>query len=106
MIDLTKEQWAEFYGITFDSRGNQESIPGWKPDFSKWYALWDADEDCWFISPKVFYDNNKCIPDHCITFEVPGFYEGMEHALMSENLTFYEEQEQQLIDLGFKLGNV
>ena len=97
MIDLTDEQLLEFYGLTFDEDGDEHTVKNWKPDFSKWVAF--SRKNRWCIAPKLFWDANKCIPDHCIGFEVEGFRECSEHMLDSN----IENQEQVLRDLGFQV---
>lgn len=105
MIDLTNDQWREFYGLEFDENGDTDGAPrGWKPDFTKWVAvLWEENtEDSWWcIAPKPFWGANRCIPDHCIGFEVPGFWESTEHTLDSENDLL--DQEEALKQLGFEV---
>lgn len=102
MKDFTEEQWAELYGIKFDLEGEQHAIQDWEPDFTAWLAFWSGDDACWFITPKVFWEANKYIPDHCVMFDVPGFEESMEHALTSEDIPL-NKQKQALIDLGFEV---
>lgn len=106
MVELTEEQWLKFYGIEFieDEDGCSEAYgpsDSWKPDFTDWIAARPTDDDeweeCWGIAPKPFWDANKCIPDHSISFEVPGFWQSSEHILVSD----LEDPEQALRDLGF-----
>lgn len=101
MVDLTNEQWMEFYGLTFNGEGDSHGPPkNWKPDFSKWVAVLSCDdEEHWCIAPKPFWDANGCIPDHCIGFEVEGFWECQEHTLDSD----IRDEEQALRDLGFQV---
>jgi len=101
MVELTDEQWLEFYGLTFDEDGDEQGpVKGWKPDLSKWLAVLSCqDKKRWCIAPKPFWDANACIPDHCIGFEVEGFWECQEHTLDSD----IEDQEQALRNLGFQV---
>lgn len=102
-MDFTKEQIAEFYGITYE--GNREvNIPNWKPDFTKWVAVKRYEDDGevdWCISPKVFWEAKRCIPDHCISFRVPGFYEAAEHELLPCDPAI--DEEEALRSLGFEV---
>lgn len=120
MIDLTEQEWLELYGIDNEDR----KIRGFKPDFTKWVAIpvdmnedgdyddYDDDElaelgvdinrnSHWHIAPKVFWERNGFIPDSCIGFEVPGFYECQEHKLEANEET--ENPKQQLKQLGFEI---
>ncbi len=101
MIDLTNEQWFEFYGIIIDEDGDAVyPSEQWKPDFSKWVAVLSCeDNEHWCIAPKPFWEANGFIPDHCIGFDVPGFWESQEHTLDSN----IEDQEKALRDLGFNV---
>lgn len=96
MIDLTNEQFEDLYGYNPDEDEGYDYIDDyidreksdWKPDFTKWVAIKSSvldGEDDWsdryFISPKLFWDNNGYIPDWCVGFSVPGFYESSEHCL-------------------------
>jgi hypothetical protein len=104
MIDFTDEQLFEFYGLAYDENEDELiQIKGWKPDFSKWFALLSkGDEKRWCIVPKLFWNNNGFIPDFCIGFEVEGFVECQEHMLNSYELNL-EDQEQLLRNLGFEI---
>ena len=56
MVELTDEQWLEFYGLTFDEDGDEQGpVKGWKPDLSKWLAVLSCqDKKRWCIAPKPF----------------------------------------------------
>lgn len=83
MIDLTDAEWNEFYGLTFDEDGEDWLPLGYQPDFTKFVAVPHIDQDdcegLWCIAPKVFWENNACIPDWESGFKIPGFRECMEH---------------------------
>lgn len=107
MVDLTIEQLKELYGHHWVEDEGEEvwvesAEDSWKPDFSKWVAIpQDDNPEQWAISPKVFWDANGFIPDWCIGFSVPGFYEASEHTLtpkMSQH-----EPRKALLAMGFTI---
>lgn len=108
MIDLTPEQLYELYGYRDDDDDDDAigwtdySNDEWKPDFSKWVAI-PQEDDCeqWMIAPTIFWDANGFIPDWCIGFDVPGFYEANEHTLGPKMPP--HEARQVLIALGFTI---
>lgn len=71
-------------------------------DFSGWVAMEDPCQDewkSWLISPRVFWKEEDCIPDWCMGFEVPGFWECCEHTLDTDE----EDPEAVLRALGFEI---
>lgn len=114
IIDLTDEQFEELYGYNpskedededYDEPVDLQADINWRPDFSKWVAISDDNiQDCkglWMISPKIFWDNNHFIPDWCLGFRVPGFYEAREHTLGPK--MSLDNPEEALRRLGFTI---
>lgn len=82
MIDLTDAEMQELYGLVIDEDGDDWLPRNYATDFSKFVAMPHFDEDYkgkWCIAPKVFWENNACIPDWSTGFNVPGFRECCEH---------------------------
>lgn len=77
-------------------------------DFTKWVAMpneySDGDSESWFIAPEEFWNKNNFIPDDCIGFTIPGFFECSEHTIESTDPSLSVlQQAQALKDLGFKI---
>jgi hypothetical protein len=91
MIDLTDSQHKEYYGK--------------KHDFTKWVVLRNEQEEyeegLFYIAPKIFWENNKCVPDWHSGIKIKGFRECMEHCFKSNKLS--DNNLQKLLNLGFAL---
>jgi hypothetical protein len=105
-MDLTDEQWGEFYGLSPDEDGDFViKIEDWKPDFTKWVAVLSCEDGGqWCLAPKPFWEANRYVPDHCLSFKVLGFREVKEHTIESDsNEPDMVNEKQVLKDLGFEV---
>jgi hypothetical protein len=117
MIELTEEQFSEFYGLRKNKAGDWVKQKNWKPDFTKWVAIFSAEDDfnydaedgeesdwveeVWSVAPKPFWAANGFIPDTCLGFNIPGFYECEEHKLSPKMKK--TDCEQAFRKLGFQI---
>lgn len=109
---LSHEDAAEVYERAFDKMASLvefiiqklEKSEG-KGQFTDWVAvLYEEDGDPrWCIAPQDFWDEHHYVPDDCIEFNVPGFFEAAEHVLRPLDTLSIEEQGEALSKLGFKV---
>lgn len=113
-VGLSHEDQADIYEWGFDElSGLIESIIGSvekspQDQFTGWVAVLFKDseeygEARWCIAPQDFWDEHHYVPDDCIEFKVPGFFESAEHTLRPLDNLSIEEQCEALGKLGFKV---
>lgn len=107
VADIYEWGFDELSGLIESIIGSSEKSEG-KGQFTDWVAVLFKDneeygEARWCIAPQDFWDEHHYVPDDCIEFNVPGFFESAEHTLRPLDNLSIEEQGEALGKLGFKV---